>query len=461
MATKVLALNEKGQLTYCTVPPEERGKGRCNHQLHQNPGESNEEFVERVNEVSDYSERFFRDVKQGEVVFEQYKMTDEEKQHLVMVMGRKDLEKDIEGGYIELAEPLWNDMDKNTYSQKFGVPVKDIDAVLHREKFIITDIDEGLGLRLKEGDIITPETHEKLLEKYGDRIKYDTGVVAMNNLAAKNGFEATRDVYVLPYYMRQDPPDGEAKNPINVLYNYLIVKRKDPDIQQNAYEALLNNSKARKPLTQKGGHPIQSLADKFKGKSGVMRAHMSGRRIVNSGRAVITPTMDMEYGEAKIPASMAAKIFEDTIRDRMRQDGHSPVEIDEFLGRFRGVNQEDISQKDRDRLEGIIREAGVKVIINRQPSLHFSSLLSFKPRVSEDATIKMHPMNLPGYNADFDGDTATVYGINDPYIANVAKDLDPSEEYGIRMPRAQDELIAKPTKESLWGLYNILSKRSD
>lgn len=46
---KVMALNENGNLTYCTVAPEERGKGRCNHISHQNDNESIEDFVSRIN----------------------------------------------------------------------------------------------------------------------------------------------------------------------------------------------------------------------------------------------------------------------------------------------------------------------------------------------------------------------------------------------------------------------------
>lgn len=47
---KVLALNSNGQITYCSVPPELRGVGRCNHIEHQNPGEPAEDFIERINE---------------------------------------------------------------------------------------------------------------------------------------------------------------------------------------------------------------------------------------------------------------------------------------------------------------------------------------------------------------------------------------------------------------------------
>lgn len=45
---KVLALNVNGDITYCSVPPEMRGKGRCNHVEHQMENESVEEFISRI-----------------------------------------------------------------------------------------------------------------------------------------------------------------------------------------------------------------------------------------------------------------------------------------------------------------------------------------------------------------------------------------------------------------------------
>lgn len=49
---KKLALNTKGDLTYCTSNDENIGKGRCNHILHQNNNESVEEFMERATKES-------------------------------------------------------------------------------------------------------------------------------------------------------------------------------------------------------------------------------------------------------------------------------------------------------------------------------------------------------------------------------------------------------------------------
>lgn len=48
---KVLALNEEGNLTYCTAPEDMRGRGRCNHVAHQNSSETQEVFLERVSEM--------------------------------------------------------------------------------------------------------------------------------------------------------------------------------------------------------------------------------------------------------------------------------------------------------------------------------------------------------------------------------------------------------------------------
>lgn len=50
MAEKRLALTKDGQLTYCTSSEENIGKGRCNHIVHQNIGESNEDFLNRTSE---------------------------------------------------------------------------------------------------------------------------------------------------------------------------------------------------------------------------------------------------------------------------------------------------------------------------------------------------------------------------------------------------------------------------
>ena len=454
MAKKVLALNDKGSLTYCTVDPDKRGKGRCNHLAHQESWETVEQFVERVKQDSNYKD-YSRPVIQGEVEFKPYRMTEEEKASLVKVEGRKQLEDpENQGGYIELETPLWNDMDKDAFSKVSGVKVSDLNAVLRKEKAVV--LESYPGSKYKEGQVLTASKAE---EAASEGVELGTGVVGLNKYAEKFGFQATKDVYVVPYYMREDPPDGEGKNELNVLYNYLIYNRKDPDKQQQAYESLLNNAESRAPLTQKGGYPIPSLIDRLKGKSGVMRAYMSGREVCYSGRAVLSSDVSMEYGYIKIPPAMACDIYKPSITDRLRQQGKTYSEIKEFFDRYKG-DQASIPKEHREELDEVVRSLGMRCIANRQPSLHEASLLSFKPLISEDATVKVNPLNFQGYNADLDGDTFTIYAINDVNISNKAESFSAESKSGTKMPRHQETSIIKPSKEALWGLLNILSRRS-
>lgn len=47
---RVLALNTRGELTFCTAPEDKRGMGRCNHIAHQAPGQSADEFIASIEE---------------------------------------------------------------------------------------------------------------------------------------------------------------------------------------------------------------------------------------------------------------------------------------------------------------------------------------------------------------------------------------------------------------------------
>lgn len=43
-------------MSYCTCPPELRGRGRCNHIAHQNENESAEDFCKRIEELQENQE---------------------------------------------------------------------------------------------------------------------------------------------------------------------------------------------------------------------------------------------------------------------------------------------------------------------------------------------------------------------------------------------------------------------
>ena len=520
---KVLALREDGGVSYCTVPEDMRGRGRCNHIAHQSPGESNEEFINRINR--DFKEKIKstglfagdeEDRYDGEYEFKPYKMTEEEQANLMEIKGRKDLaDKDCQGGYIHLDEPLWNDMDKAYYANKLGVPKGYINSVIARERHVITflsSIPETKPYYI--GQIVTDAKKKQLENKLGsNNIQFDTGIIALNETARANGFEATTDIYVLPYYMREDPKVGEAKpdvslgddessteagdkfnklsdarlkaeqdssetgsvkNPLNELYNTVIIKRKDPEAQQLAYERLLNNKGLDdKKQIKRRGFALKSLADEFSGKHGIMRGYLTGRAQVYTARGVITPSSDLEVNEIGLPPKMVANIFRPSIVDRLSQDGWDAEEQMWFMRECNKFDQTKVDPECVDILSRIANEQELKCIANRQPSLYGSSLLSFNVKVSKYdnknsssgvgdtlGTVQLNPIYAAGYAADHDGDQMTITGINTAQLNENLKEIDGVSRRATRRPNAEKTTLNYASKEARWGLMNILEKRS-
>ena len=495
MAKKVLALNINGDITYCTVDPENRGKGRCNHIAHQNPGESTNEFIERIGAMkSDIENRNASNSPLGNseidkenndnafipyegtvVETKPYRMTEEEKENLVKIENRMQLDWNIEGGYIELEEPLWNDMDKAYFSSISGIHKNKINSVLYEESYIVLDSSEA---RYPVGRIIpNNETNEELIKKLqedGSNVTIATGVTAMNEYAEENyNWQATTDVFVLPYYMRigamgkeiEDETTGEVvfsdpiDSDITVEYKYFLRNRANPQKQQLAYDALLNNaglSKDNARFTK--GYRNKSLSDQFAGKGGVFRACLSGSSIPYSARTVIIPEV-LPYGYIKIPSSVAIDLYKPTLLKQFAQEGKSVDEIDAWFHEFRKP-QTEIPEEMRNELERRISDR--RVLMNRQPSLHTSSLQSYRPLISEDATTHIHPLYCKAFGADFDGDAVTLYGINQSHIIPVVdRSLDAKLDVNTRQPRSQSSSAIMPDKDSLFGLLNILDKRTN
>ena len=141
------------------------------------------------------------------------------------------------------------------------------------QSYVVMESDESMGSSKKfpVGKIIPQEVAEKIyknalgndgddaeeskkisqndVEDYFQQtlgITLGTGVRDMNAFAEDvYKFEPTRDIYILPYYMRIGAGE-DISSDITIGYKYLLRAHKNPDNQQLAYEALLNNSSISK-----------------------------------------------------------------------------------------------------------------------------------------------------------------------------------------------------------------------
>lgn len=175
-----------------------------------------------------------------------------------------------------------------------------------------------------------------------------------------------RDISVLPVIPLRCRPKADSK--INKLYKriYLqneLIKKEGRD--SNKYENIKKN------IQNFAKELEEELSRHIRGKEGIIRKAILGKRVNFSARAVIVPNPDIQADEAEIPKKI----------------------------------MDELGIKDGD-----------KVLLNRQPSLHIHNIQSFKATMSRNNAIGINPLVCSGFNADFDGDTMAIYKVNDKEI---------------------------------------------
>lgn len=446
----VWAVDESGKPCKCYAKPENRGKRNCNHKFHQENGQTKEDFF-KEHCIKGYHGDSIFSAKKVEVL--PYRMTEEEKKDLLKITSKKDLLVDCDNGaYMELDEALWNDMDVNTFCEKYNFKRDNVYAILHEEVGVILDDRE----QYRAGDIVPLEDIDRLID---EGFSVDTGVPAMNAVSEQYGFEATKDIYVLPKYMRAGVPDGKGgeinSDETDAYKRIFTTKSYSFKSRQLAYEALINNPDKRSGSVYKR----TTLSQRLSGKSGVWRKYITGRTIPYAGRAVITPNTDIAYDEVSIPPRIAADIFRPSITRNLQNKGFSPQQIKEIIHDAKTSRQENVTPITKNLIQSALEEENVRAIINRQPTLHAASMQSMTPKIGSGYTIGINPLICEGPHADFDGDTMAIIGVNSDTISELTdKEMHPSNfKY---TPKKQDELMMKPRKDSLFGIMSVLKRRS-
>lgn len=92
MTNKVLALNDKGKMTYCSAPPEKRGMGRCNHIVHKEENQSLEEFQDECTRAMDnIGGHVFNYARENCAILRDYNMKAYQDARAILDAGNKEL----------------------------------------------------------------------------------------------------------------------------------------------------------------------------------------------------------------------------------------------------------------------------------------------------------------------------------------------------------------------------------
>ena len=181
-----------------------------------------------------------------------------------------------------------------------------------------------------------------------------------------------------------------------------IIVRNEKRMLQESVDALLDSSKRRKKArTNTRGKEPRSLADMIKGKQGIFRLNLLGKRVDYSGRGVIINGPDLKLNECGIPKEMALELFKPMVLREILARGYAPnVKSAKFFLETRVPEVWDM-------LEEVV--SGHPVLLNRAPTLWRLGIQAFYPKLVEGNAIKLHLCVCKGFNADFDGDQMAVH----------------------------------------------------
>jgi DNA-directed RNA polymerase subunit beta' len=226
-----------------------------------------------------------------------------------------------------------------------------------------------------------------------------------------------------------------------------VILRNEKRILQEACDSLIDNtirkSSGTTAMNQSQKRQLKSLADYLKGKQGIFRMNLLGKRVDYSGRSVIVVGPNLKLNQCGLPKYMALELFR-------------PFVISEIIKRelaynIRGAGrliEEGIAEV-WEILEEVIQ--GKYVLLNRAPTLHRLSIQAFHPILIEGKAIQVHPLVCSAFNADFDGDQMAVHVPLSQAAQIEARELIASNK-NLLKPQTGDPVMA-PSQDIVLGVY--------
>lgn len=191
-----------------------------------------------------------------------------------------------------------------------------------------------------------------------------------------------------------------------------------------------SNSKKSNATYASGGAPIKSIQEDIKGKGGLIRSNIMGKRVDESGRTVISPDVNFDVDEIGIPLKMAMIL---TFPEIVNDDNIEKIKglIRNGAKKYPGAIMLESAKTGRrkmltgmtDEMKDTVLESlskgdivrrhlidGDVVLFNRQPTLHKYGMMAYTIKVlKNNHTIRLGLATTEAHNADFDGDESNLH----------------------------------------------------
>ncbi len=265
-------------------------------------------------------------------------------------------------------------------------------------------------------------------------------------VALDGGRHATSDVNDL--YRRVINRNNRLKKLIEIHAPDVIL-RNEKRILQEAVDALIDNSirhggAAFSATTQARTRPLKSLSDNLKGKHGLFRQNLLGKRVDYSGRSVIVVGPELKMSQCGLPKHMALELFRPFVISKLLEK--------ELAFNIRGAGKlidEGVAEVWA-ILEDVIKDK--YVLLNRAPTLHRLGIQAFQPILIEGNAIQLHPLVCSAFNADFDGDQMAVHVPLSPEAQTEAREIMAATK-NVLKPGNGEAVIAAKLLDILLGVY--------
>jgi DNA-directed RNA polymerase subunit beta len=311
-----------------------------------------------------------------------------------------------------------------------------------------------------------PNAKRSQLDNLNKRLKY-LKALKKNDMRADEAYMMETVPILPPMYRPIYPlPDGSLQvSPSNWLYRDVgVVNEKlgddvmemldddDPE-KQNLRRDLYRSVAALQGL----GDPVkfykkapQGFLAEIKGKrnkEGFFQSKVLSRTQDATARGTIIPEPSLGVDQVGLPEKMSWTLFEPFVKRELVRLGRTPTQATKEI--------EDKSPTASSALDAVMSER--LVMLNRAPSLHKFSIMAFQPQRVKGKAIRIPPLVVGGFNADFDGDAMTVHVPVMPGALQEARGMVPSRH--LFNPR-NSGLMLTPGQEGVTGLY-LLSETAE
>lgn len=157
----------------------------------------------------------------------------------------------------------------------------------------------------------------------------------------------------------------------------------------------------------------KAITDILQGKAGVLRRSAMGKRTQLSARGVLGPDSSLIFGMIGVPIAWTNvltkpfRVHSWNIKAYQILLENGRIESVENLYGFKvPIREEDrhtYKLKEGETVKRFLWD-GDRILMNRQPTLHKTSLMGYEAVITNDPSIKLHISTTTPMNADFDGD---------------------------------------------------------